>query len=118
MNCDCELEIAYALKEAYNDINKRCNSETIEVALNRFIEDMIIFNIEEFNSVVSTFKNWKQEIINSFDIIDHRRISNGPIESVNSRIKLIKRNANGYRNFIRFRKRVLYSLNKNSFINF
>ncbi|WP_102266732.1 ISL3 family transposase [Massilicoli timonensis] len=118
LNCDCELEIAYALKEAYNDINKRCNSETIEVALNRFIEDMIIFNIEEFNSVVSTFKNWKQEIINSFDIIDHRRISNGPIESVNSRIKLIKRNANGYRNFIRFRKRVLYSLNKNSFINF
>lgn len=57
LNCDCELEIAYTLKEAYNDINKRCNSETIEVALNRFIEDMIIFNIEEFNSVVSTFKN-------------------------------------------------------------
>lgn len=42
----------------------------------------------------------------------------GPVESVNSRIKLIKRNANGYRNFERFRKRVLYSLNRNSFISF
>lgn len=118
LSFDSELEIAYTLKEDYNDMNKSCPSESIESALNRFIDDLIVFNIDEFKTVSSTLKNWKQEIINSFDIVDNRRISNGPIESVNSRIKLIKRNANGYRNFERFRKRVLYSLNRKSFINF
>lgn len=118
LSFDSELEIAYTLKEDYNDINKQCNCETIAPALDKFIDDLIIFNIEEFKTVISTFKKWKQEIINSFVLIDNRRISNGPVESVNSRIKLIKRNANGYRNFERFRKRVLYSLNRKSFINF
>lgn len=118
LSFNSELEISYTLKEVFNDINKHCTSETIEASLDKFIEDLIIFNIEEFNSVVSTLKNWKQEIINSFDLFDNRRISNGPVESVNSRIKLIKRNANGYRNFNRFRKRVLYSLNRSSFIKF
>lgn len=118
LNLDSELEIAYTLKEEYNDINKKCDSKTIGNALDKFIENLIIFNIEEFKTVTSSFKKWKQEIMNSFDIVDNRRISNGPVESVNSRIKLIKRNANGYRNFERFRKRVLYSLNHKSFINF
>lgn len=118
LSFDSELEIAYTLKEEYNDINKKCNSESIENALDRFIEDLIVFNIDEFKTVVSSFKKWRQEIINSFDTVDNRRISNGPVESVNSRIKLIKRNANGYRNFERFRNRVLYSLNRKSFISF
>lgn len=118
LNFDNELEIAYTLKEEFNDINKQCNSETIETSLDKFIEELIIFNIEEFKTVVSTLKKWKQEIINSFDMVDNRRISNGSVESVNSRIKLIKRNSNGYKNFERFRKRVLYSLNRKSFINF
>ena len=48
--------------------------------------------------------------------VDGQRISNGPIESVNSRIKVIKQNGNGYRNFECFKLRVLYSLNDNSSI--
>lgn len=56
--------------------------------------------------------------MNSFDIVDGRRISNTPVESVNSSIKLMKRNANGYTNFERFKKRILYSLNKDSFVKF
>ncbi|WP_407716429.1 transposase [Dielma fastidiosa] len=60
-------------------------------------------------------KKWRQEIINSFDLIEWRRISNGPVESLNSRIKCIKRNANG---LDRFRRRVLYSLSSKSYIHF
>ena len=56
--------------------------------------------------------------MNSFDIVDGRKISNTPVESVNSSIKLMKRNANGYTNFERFKKRILYLLNKESFIKF
>ena len=59
-----------------------------------------------------------QLVIKYDDVDSNRHISNGPIESVNSRIKLIKRNANGYRNFERLRKRVLYSLNRKSFFSF
>ena len=53
-------------------------------------------------------------VINSVNHYHGRRISNGPIESVNARIKSINRNGNGYQNFERFRVRVLYSLNENS----
>ena len=53
------------------------------------------------SSVSRMLRHWKQEIINSFDRVNEQRISNGPIESVNSRIKVIKQNGNGYRNFER-----------------
>lgn len=56
LNFDCELEIAYILKEDYNDIKKLCNSETIENSLDKFIKELIIFNIDEFKTVVSTIK--------------------------------------------------------------
>jgi transposase len=35
------------------------------------------------------------------------------MEGINSRIKTIMKSANGYRNFNRFRNRVIYSINKN-----
>ncbi len=113
-----ELEIAYMLKDTYLQLNKRSTFENAAEKLDCFLEDLYTFNIPEFNSIGRTIKKWRQEIINSFDTYDGRRISNGPIESVNSRIKLIKGNANGYKNFDRFRKRVLYSLNSNSTIKF
>ena len=47
-------------------------------------------------------------------IIIKKRLSNGPMEGCNSRIKCLIKNANGYRNFERFRKRVFFSLNKNT----
>lgn len=77
---------------------------------------LTIFNLREFETVKKALKNWKQEIINSFDTVEDRRISNGPVESVNSRIKLMKFSSTGYGNFERFRKRVLYSLNEASTI--
>lgn len=106
------------LKDTYLQLNKRSTFENAAEKLDCFLEDLYTFNIPEFNSIGRTIKKWRQEIINSFDTYDGRRISNGPIESVNSRIKLIKGNANGYKNFDRFRKRVLYSLNSNSTIKF
>jgi len=36
------------------------------------------------------------------------------IEGINSRIKTILKNANGFRNFSRMRNRIMFSLNKNS----
>lgn len=59
-------------------------------------------------------KKWKKEIINSFHTIDGKRISNGIIESKNARIKVILKNANGYRNFDCLRTRIMFCLNKDS----
>lgn len=43
----------------------------------------------------------------------YRRLSNGPIEGINSIIEKINVNGNGYTNFYRFRNRIIYSINKN-----
>ena len=47
-----------------------------------------------------------------------RRLSNGPIEGINSIIEKINVNGNGYTNFFRFRNRVIFSINKNVPIKF
>ena len=41
-----------------------------------------------------------------------KRYSNGPAEGLNNAIKVLIKDANGYRNFERFRKRVLIVLGK------
>ena len=43
-----------------------------------------------------TLINWFDEICASFDLVDGRRISNGPVEGINSRIDKILSNACGY----------------------
>lgn len=71
----------------------------------------------EFKKFASTLIKWKWSIINYFinlgDNINVKHISNGLLENRNKIIKEIKYNANGYRNFERFRARIFYSLNKN-----
>ncbi|NJH65138.1 ISL3 family transposase, partial [Staphylococcus agnetis] len=39
--------------------------------------------------------------------IQHPHLTNGPIEGINNKIKLIKRVAYGYRNFYNFKNRIL-----------
>ena len=39
-------------------------------------------------------------------------INNGRIENINRTIKTIKRNANGYKNFERLRRRIMWCVNK------
>ena len=56
--------------------------------------------------VKRTLAKHRQEIIASFYI----RLTNGPIEGTNNKIKIIKRTAYGYRNFFHFRIRILISL--------
>ena len=116
LDLDMELCLAYELKEEYFFINSTVSSTDAAERFDHFLSEIAIYDIEEFNSLLKTLKKWRNEIINSFDNYEGKRISNGPIESVNSRLKLIKRNGNGYRDFERFKKRALYSLNNDSSI--
>lgn len=115
---DPELESAYLLKDDYLKLNASCDAAGLRDRFDAYLDAVRDFNIPEFQSVGRTLLKWREEILNSFDRVDGRRISNGPIESANGRIKVIKRNGCGYANFERFRMRVLYSLNDGSSIKF
>ena len=86
-------------------------------------------NIEEMIKFSNNLINWKQEIINSFTIVDteykveadkgqvvvcNKKVNNAIIENRNKIIKCIKNNANGYTNWSRFRNRVMYVLDSNA----
>ena len=64
-----------------------------------------------FQKVQRTLRQHQEEIIRSF----RYQLTNGPIEGTNNKIKVIKRTAHGFRNFFRFRIRILIAL-KNSHI--
>ena len=70
--------------------------------------------MNEFKDVVGFLKNWRTEILNSFILIGQRRISNGPIESINGRIKVLLKTSLKYKNFERLRSRIMYCINKDS----
>jgi transposase len=64
--------------------------------------------------VANTYHKWRNEIANAITVrnIDGKRYSNGPAEGLNYAIKTLIKDANGYKNFERFRKRVLLILGK------
>lgn len=61
-------------------------------------------------------KNWKEEILNSFlrPYNDHK-LSNALTENINGKINTYLTVSRGISNFTRFRKRVLFSLNPNTY---
>lgn len=113
LKINSELTLAYELKEEYYRFNKYSSYENAREYLDNFILKCKKTYMTEFVELAKTLNHWKEEIINSFIRIDGRRITNGPMESKNSQIKLVKHNANGYTNFVRERNRLFYCFNKN-----
>lgn len=109
---DDELKNAYILKERYREFNLIANYETCDQEFEELIDDFLNSKHEEFRTFGKLLYNWKIEIKNSFIRYHGKRLSNGPIEGANSRIKTILKSANGYINFNRLRNRIMYSLNK------
>ena len=60
-----------------------------------------------FQTVFKTFLKDKEKIVNAL----HLPYSNAKLEATNNLIKLIKRNAFGFRNFDNFKTRILVALN-------
>lgn len=112
LSIDDELNTAYRLKERYREFNLTADYETCNDELNDLIYEFRNSGLESFRSFGKTLENWKDEIKNSLVRINGRRLSNGPIESTNSKIKTIIKTSNGIKDFDRFRNRVLYSINK------
>lgn len=76
----------------------------------------------DFANLLVTYKDY---IINSFVMVEKHgfgkvyesRLSNGPIESINRKVKDLKRSGRGYRNFEHFRNRFLYSARQAPVLN-
>lgn len=112
LSIDDDLTKAYRLKERYREFNLTADYENCSDELDDIIDEFRNSNIDEFRLFGKTLVRWKDEIRNSFIRVNKRRISNGPIESTNNKIKTIIKTSNGIRKFTRFRNRVLYSINK------
>ncbi|MFA6661050.1 MAG: ISL3 family transposase [Bacilli bacterium] len=120
LTIDNDLRNAYYLKEAYREFNLTASihDKDERVSTERaFLELVHAFRNsvhEGFRAFGETLSNWQGEILNSFIGTENgRRLSNGPIEGMNSKIKTLIKISNGMRNFKRFRNRCMYALNKN-----
>lgn len=74
--------------------------------------DWLMESATIFTHSVQTIDRWLEEIVNYFD----HRTTNGIVEGINNKLKLIKRSGYGFRNFENFRLRCLicWHLNFNS----
>ncbi len=104
-----ELKRGYNLKELFLDIINHATYEDAEEQIRNWIDLCRKSYIEEFVEASGTIERWIEYIVNSF--ID-KRYSNGFTEGINNKIKVIKRNGFGYKNFNFFRRRILYIFNK------
>ena len=71
------------------------------------IEDTISYVNPIFLTVFKTFLKERDKIINALEL----PYSNAKLEATNNLIKVIKRNAFGFRNFDNFKTRILIALN-------
>ena len=95
---------AYFYKEKFLKILNSKDVESAKQAMSDWIHNAEDCGIPQFEKCAETMRNWYTGIINSFSTT----ITNGFTEGCNNKIKVLKRNAYGYRNFKRFRNRILH----------
>ena len=104
LDISADLSTAYYLKEQlYKYVVNATTQKAARKELNLWLRDAKDSGIPEFRSAITAYTNWKASIIAS---INHP-ITNGFTEGCNNKIKVLKRNAFGYKRFDRFRIRIL-----------
>ena len=106
-------------KERYVQFNDRYAGDPINASreLDILITDFGRSRHQMFREFSSLLEKYKNPIINSFIMVEKigagkiysSRLSNGPIESINRKVKDLKRLGRGFRNFEHFRNRFLYA---------
>lgn len=98
-----DLAQAYYLKELFYDFISSSSKDEALPKLKKFILSAQVSSLSEFKPCLTMLANWSKYILNVFEC----PYSNGFTEGTNNKIKVIKRNAYGYRNFENFRNRIL-----------
>lgn len=101
-----DLATAYHLKELFYEFMRSKNREEAAKRLRFFCLAAQASQLSEFNACLTMLGNWSKYILNAFEC----PYTNGYTEGTNNAIKVIKRNAFGYRNFDNFRNRIFLAL--------
>ena len=101
------LSNAYWMKESFLMLLDCKDSNSARKQLSDWVMAASNSGIKRFEECSKTMVNWSVGILNSFDC----SYTNGFTEGCNNKIKVLKRNAYGYRNFNRFRNRICHILN-------
>ncbi len=98
------LSRAHWYKEDFLKILDSKDRETAKAKMTEWIENAENCGIPQIEKCAKTMRNWITGILNSFST----HYTNGFTEGCNNKIKVLKRNAYGYKNFKRFRNRILH----------
>ena len=101
------LRTAYELKEMFYKIVDTEDRRHARDLMLEWIYAAQSSGLNEYVKCSNTMINWQHGILNSFE----HPYTNGFTEGCNNKIKVLKRNAYGYRNFRRFRNRILHIFN-------
>lgn len=124
---DPQLRELRDLKEAYVSFNNRNAGKPMDarIELDALIHQYLHCGNPIFYDFANLLIRNHDYIINSFILVEkhghgkiyNSRLSNGPIESLNRKVKDLKRLGRGYRNFEHFRNRFLYATRDNPTLN-
>ena len=90
-------ETVHQLREAFKERNFNDFKEELMSVQTRHLSDGL-------NRVLQIFMKFLPYLQNT---CEYPTLSNGPIEGINNKIKVLKRNAYGYTSFTHFRNRIL-----------
>ena len=122
------LKGLHELKEEYVLFNERHagDPESATLTLDELILRYQNYEYEMFHSFARLLKKHREPILNSFIMVEkigpgqiryETRLSNCPIESLNRKVKDLKRLGRGYRNFSHLRNRFLFATRSNAPLN-
>lgn len=124
---DPKLKDFRDLKESYIHFNNHNAGDPVAARrdLDLLIPTYKNSEYEIFREFGSLLEKYEDPIINSFIMVEKHgygkiydsRLSNGPIESLNRKVKDLKRLGRGFRNFEHFRNRFLYAARRNPVLN-
>lgn len=98
-----DLGTAYMLKECFKRV-QQADILTKRKVLLEWLDLVRSSGLAEFKSILTSFKQWHEEIVRSF----LSQYSNGYIEGHNNKIKVLKRLSFGIKSFSVLRTRILY----------
>lgn len=98
-----EIEHAWRLKESVRVFYMLTDPEEITQLFEDFCFAASTAPFPAFRAVAKTFRQWREEILAYFS----DPVTNAYAEGITNKVKVIKRVGFGYRNFERFRERVL-----------
>ena len=99
-----EMCEAHSIKEWFFKVLDTKDISKMKQDFKNWLNSVDTTDLKPFKRCINTYLNWKNGIFNSLET----PFTNGFTEGCNNKIKVLKRNAYGYRRFDRFRNRILH----------